>query len=261
MFGIIAIAAFVALVAAGRRYVGRRQFLWIFGAMLGIDLAVVLVSLCDPAAAATESLTGAIVIWIPLVVGYIVNIPATRAWNRAAAAHRLTLETPFAGVWRVAAGGAHRATNHHQIASDQRFAYDFVRVDGATLGSPILAPIAGRVVACSDGAPDHTATGKVIEDPNPFGNYIAIQNDIATVFLAHLQCGSVAVAIGETVHAGAAIARCGNSGRTSGAHLHLHAQLEPEAAPFRATGVPIGFRRDTSSLVLQFGQKIVNVLH
>jgi murein DD-endopeptidase MepM/ murein hydrolase activator NlpD len=39
--------------------------------------------------------------------------------------------------------------------------------------------------------------------------------------LAHLQNGSLAVAVGETVKRGQRVARCGNSGNTALPHLHF----------------------------------------
>jgi hypothetical protein len=54
-------------------------------------------------------------------------------------------------------------------------------------------------------------------------------------------CGSICVEAGERVAAGDEVARCGNSGRSTGPHLHVHAQQTPEPAPFKAAGVPISF--------------------
>jgi murein DD-endopeptidase MepM/ murein hydrolase activator NlpD len=62
------------------------------------------------------------------------------------------------------------------------------------------------------------------------------------VLMAHLQKGSVLVAKGEIVRAGQPLAKCGNSGNTSGPHLHLQVQNQPD---FSAPGLityPILFR-------------------
>ncbi len=165
--------------------------------------------------------------------------PARRRWLAEAAADPLVLAPPFEGRWRTVVGGPDVGTNHHLIASDQRFAYDFMRVGSASLGSTILAPIAGRVVSACDGRPDHRASMRVFEDPMPLGNHVAIDSGRGVVFLCHLQNGSVLVHVGDLVDAGTPIGRCGNSGRTTRPHLHLHAQDLPEYAFNRARGIPI----------------------
>jgi murein DD-endopeptidase MepM/ murein hydrolase activator NlpD len=165
---------------------------------------------------------------------------AERAWI-AAARSPLLLDAPFAGEWRVVAGGPNPARNHHVVASDQRFAYDFINTDGRSAGLDILAPITGTVVVAHDGEADHPPSMRVIEDPLPLGNHVAIETAGGVVFLCHLQRGSVAVREGERVESGSLIGRCGNSGRTTRPHLHIHAQDMPAYAFNRATGVPISF--------------------
>jgi len=165
---------------------------------------------------------------------------AEREWI-AAARSPLLLDAPFAGEWRVAAGGPNPARNHHVVASDQRFAYDFVNTDGPSAGVDILAPVAGTVVVAHDGEADHPPSMRVIEDPLPLGNHVAIETPGGVVFLCHLQRGSVAVREGERVEIGSLIGRCGNSGRTTRPHLHIHAQDLPVYAFNRAIGVPIAF--------------------
>ena len=165
-----------------------------------------------------------------------------RRW-RAAAENALVLAPPFPGRWRVAAGGPWARENHHLAASDQRYAYDFVRLDASSFGSPILAPADGDVAAARDGMEDHPPSRRVrAEGRRPCGNYVAIETGRAFVLLCHLQRGSVRVTTGDRVRAGDEIARCGNSGNTSVPHLHLHAQDRAAEAPFVAQGVPVAFR-------------------
>jgi murein DD-endopeptidase MepM/ murein hydrolase activator NlpD len=60
--------------------------------------------------------------------------------------------------------------------------------------------------------------------------------------MAHLQKGSVLVAPDSLVHNGQPIAKCGNSGNTSGPHLHIQVQNQPN---FLLSGVetfPILFK-------------------
>jgi hypothetical protein len=185
-----------------------------------------------------------------------------RTWNaHARAAEPLLLAPPFRGSWVVAAGGALPGFNHHTIAKDQYFAYDFIRRDAMTLGSEILAPIAGDVVAASDGMPDR-APSRNADDPSvrarALGNFVAIAAPRGVVFLCHLQNGSVRVNVGDAVSVGDEIGRCGNSGRTTMPHLHLHAQDLPEYAFNRAYGIPIAFAGPKSPRILQAGSRLRN---
>jgi murein DD-endopeptidase MepM/ murein hydrolase activator NlpD len=157
----------------------------------------------------------------------------------------LVLEPPFDGRWFVAAGGPLPGLNHHVIARDQYFAYDFVRAGAPSLGSAILAPVAGTVVAASDGMDDRPRSAK-LDDPSikgrELGNYVVIAAPLGYVFLCHLAKGSIGVAPGDRVAAGDPLGRCGNSGRSSGAHLHVHAQDAPTYAFDAAGGLPIAFQ-------------------
>jgi murein DD-endopeptidase MepM/ murein hydrolase activator NlpD len=86
------------------------------------------------------------------------------------------------------------------------------------------------------------------------GNYVAIARGDITVFLCHLRLGSVAVRVDEWLAAGTPIGRCGNSGRTTRPHLHLHAQDRPDYALRAAHGVPVAFVDGSGSpRVLGFG--------
>jgi murein DD-endopeptidase MepM/ murein hydrolase activator NlpD len=95
--------------------------------------------------------------------------------------------------------------------------------------------------------------GKGLPDGLPkaafFGNYILIDADAGDCLLmAHLKQGSVLVRPGMQVAAGKLVGRVGNSGNTSGAHLHiemLDGILEFDkllTREFRQSGLPFGFR-------------------
>lgn len=188
-------------------------------------------------------------------VAAIDGLAFARTWNaRARAVEPLLLAEPFHGSWVVAAGGALPGLNHHTIARDQYFAYDFIRQDATTLGSDILAPIAGTVVGSSDGMQDR-APSRNPDDPSirgrELGNFVAIAAPRGVVFLCHLQNGSVRVKVGDVVRVGDEIGRCGNSGRTTMPHLHLHAQDIPEYAFNRANGLPVAFAGPKRPRILQ----------
>jgi len=83
-------------------------------------------------------------------------------------------------------------------------------------------------------------------DEHPAGNYLSIRVTEAVdkpvhVLLAHLEKGSLRVAVGQEVRAGDWIACCGNSGNTTVPHLHIHAQPGMRVAPGMDWGIPIAF--------------------
>ena len=78
------------------------------------------------------------------------------------------------------------------------------------------------------------------------GNFVLL--DIGRgrfAFYGHLMRGSVTVREGDRVKKGATIARIGNSGNSTGAHLHFHLTGEPAVAELigSAHGIPFVFDR------------------
>lgn len=166
-----------------------------------------------------------------------------RAWY-AAHAGGITLQPPFSGTWSVAVSGPMPRANHHLVASDQRYACDLVAAGGSR-GRPILAPCHGEIVHAVDAFDDAPDSRYVTSPPRgaELGNHVVVRPDGTGthVFLCHLQRGSVAVKPGDRVAPGDLLGRCGNSGRTSRSHLHIHAQDLDHYAFNRATGIPISF--------------------
>jgi hypothetical protein len=155
------------------------------------------------------------------------------------------LEAPFEGRWKALGTGPWAAWNHHLAASDQWFATDWLRVDRESRGSRVLSPVNGVVANVEEGHPDKPARRWVQRDiANPAGNYVSLRVDGREhmyVILAHLERGSVAVWPGKAVRVGDLIGRCGNSGNTTRAHLHVHAQPVPRVAPGTMWGIPVLF--------------------
>jgi murein DD-endopeptidase MepM/ murein hydrolase activator NlpD len=106
-----------------------------------------------------------------------------------------------------------------------RYAMDIAMPEG----TPILAARGGVVVRIEN---NQSGRGN-----NPSGNYVRILHDDGTmgVYL-HLMQGSAAVREGQQVMAGSQIARSGNTGNSTGAHLHFVIQrnvgLALESIPF-----------------------------
>ncbi|SBV36533.1 Peptidase M23 [uncultured Stenotrophomonas sp.] len=95
-------------------------------------------------------------------------------------------------------------------------------------GTPVLAARAGTVMQAVDDAPDDGSLLRVLHADGSMAVY------------AHLQTGSFRVRPGQRVEAGQTLARSGNSGRSSGPHLHFAVQANTGLAlvsiPFRMAG-------------------------
>jgi murein DD-endopeptidase MepM/ murein hydrolase activator NlpD len=209
-------------------------------------------------------------LWPPALAGQVLQfVGDRRAAPRAVAdassyrqkmRYSLPFRTPVEGEWYVLNGGPDEQTSHSWELVSQRYAYDFVVVDGTLrrwregtegrelgdylcYGEPILAPADGVVVAVEDAIRDapHPGTGWL----DPFtrhiaGNRVVIQHAEGEYsLLAHLMPGSIAVSVGERVPRGREIGRCGNSGNSSEPHLHF--QVQDKADFFEAAGLPVAF--------------------
>ena len=181
-----------------------------------------------------------------------------QSWLARASEKPIALTPPFAGRWRVAAGGPDPRYNHHQIVSDQYFAYDFVCDDGDSWDQPIVAPCDGLIAYIEDRHDDAAPNESQRDSVHPAGNYISIETRGGYVILAHLKRGTMEVKSGAPVRAGDPLARCGNSGNTRGAHLHVHAQATPYIDLNVAKGVPIAFKASGASeaLLLEYGDRM-----
>ncbi len=159
----------------------------------------------------------------------------------------ITIAPPLRGAGWTALNGcctpnAHRnvrVASGSRIGTAETFAIDYVRVDGNRFyqgngstnaqypyfGALIYAVAAGTVVALHDGMDESIPFQPVttLHKPEDFGgNYVLIrQAQGVYAFYAHMQKGSVAVAVGQQVTAGTAIGRVGNSGNSSNPHLHF----------------------------------------
>lgn len=191
----------------------------------------------------------------------------------------VVLMLPFTGWWVVQNSPARRVPSHGSDLLGQRYAIDFVGVDerGRTapirdwrtflvtepperffaFGRPILAPVAGVVVAVHEGEPDHEArrsplalvpyalgqAGRLQEGYAAVaGNHVVIQDAASGAFvtLVHLRRGSVRVRTGEVVALGQVVAECGNSGNSTQPHVHVQVTNSSDFAT--ATGLPVAFR-------------------
>jgi murein DD-endopeptidase len=178
------------------------------------------------------------------------------------------LTPPFkGGIWLAGEGPANDSSHRRAIVaidghiySPERFAIDWVKVgpngdsrhDGATQNEnwwgwsePVFAVADGEITEVVDGITDNTprVLPPVTLD-NIAGNYVTLQ--IASnryVTYAHLQNGTIKVRLHVHVHRGDLLALLGNSGNTTGAHLHL--QVTDRNSVLQSQGVPFVFRSFT----------------
>lgn len=175
-----------------------------------------------------------------------------------------TLSPPFrGGIW-VAGDGPMNDSNHRRsifaidgnIYSPERFAIDWVKVgpngdsrhDGAAKnadwwgwGEPVLAVADGEITEVVDEFPDNVprVLPPVTLD-NIAGNHIILKiSQDRFVTYAHLQKGSIKVRAGAHVRRRDVLALLGNSGNTTGAHLHL--QVTDGDSVLKSQGVPFVF--------------------
>ncbi len=187
------------------------------------------------------------------------------------------LRLPFTGTWLVQNSPARRVPSHGTELLGSSWAIDFVGVDGSGRSAPgrdwrtvlatepperffafgraILAPAGGVVVAAHDGEEDHAARRSqlallpyMLGQPGRLrrgaaalaGNHVVLQLEPGVfVALVHLRCGSIRVAVGDTVAAGRPLAECGNSGNSTQPHVHVQAMDSMDLAGAR--GLPLRF--------------------
>ena len=185
----------------------------------------------------------------------------TREQYRTQARLRLPFRRPREdGAWYVAWGGRNPVDNYHVIATDQRFAYDFVVMRGTAVsagsgernednfcwGEPVVAPAAGRVVRAVGDIADNERPGTVRPGVSAPGNHVVIDHGNGEhSLIGHFRHGSLAVREGQQVEAGTLLGLCGNSGNSSLPHVHYH--LQTGAAYGQGDGLPAIFNGYTSN--------------
>src|SRR5690606_8804086 len=137
------------------------------------------------------------------------------------------------------AGGPFRLTQgangkYSHFTPKGRYAVDIAMPEG----TPIVAARGGMVVRVEN---DQSGRGD-----NPSGNFVRILHDDGTmgVYL-HLMKGSVAVREGQRIDAGSRIARSGNTGNSTGPHLHFVVQRN---VGLTVESIPFNFNRPVNSL-------------
>ena len=170
------------------------------------------------------------------------------------------LTFPVAGKFTIVFG--HASEGDHAERS-QAFAYDIAPLgpryellangDGsenahfAGWERDVRAPGAGIVVRIQEGLPDNPSPGQVPDvGSGPDGAHSVLGNGLVIdhgngefSLLGHLRQGSLLVRQGQHVEAGERVGKVGNSGHSSGPHLHYHLMDGPEL--FLSNGLPARF--------------------
>jgi hypothetical protein len=173
---------------------------------------------------------------------------------------RTRLLFPVAGKFTIVSG--HASEGDH-IERSQAFAYDiaplgpryelFADGDGsenahfAGWERDVRAPAAGIVARVHDGLPDNPSPGLLPDlDSGPDGSRAVLGNGLVIdhgnaefSLLGHMRQGSLLVRQGQRIEAGEGVGKVGNSGHSSGPHLHYHLMDGPEL--FLSDGLPARF--------------------
>jgi len=173
----------------------------------------------------------------------VVNGPEVAIDRRAP----IVIAPPLAGDgWVVSSGccspNVHRDTrlaiNGDRIGTPETFAIDWVRVkndriydgDGSqneqhyAFGADILAVADATVVIVQDGEPEQLPDVRLVPEKSTelSGNLVILELEPGVfAAYAHLQPGSITVKVGDKVKVGQHLANLGNSGNSSGPHLHF----------------------------------------
>lgn len=191
--------------------------------------------------------------------------------------YRFPASAVSGGHWRLGTG--HDATSHHRGAHNQRFAYDLgiVKWNGSkyssikpgtngsknsdyyVFGTPIYAMADGFIRKCRRDQADNVP-GVLDPDPEVEGNHLYIEHASGEVALyAHFKAGSLsstlcpaaaATDLSIFVKQGQFLGYSGNSGNSSGPHLHLHLADKVGFGSYSnpAQGLPLRFNHATARM-------------
>jgi hypothetical protein len=179
----------------------------------------------------------------------------------------VVIDPPLRGAGYVDANGCCGASPHTRalLAIDgnrylaQRYAVDWVRIDDGgfwwrgdpsknesyvVFGAAVFAATSGGVVSTRNDLLENTPPHPLpnLDVDNALGNHVIVDiGDGRFATYAHLQPGSVQVSVGDRVHRGQSLGRVGNTGSSSGPHLHFHVTDSAAGNGILSNGVPYVF--------------------
>jgi murein DD-endopeptidase MepM/ murein hydrolase activator NlpD len=178
-----------------------------------------------------------------IAISYKFSIGDPWAIHDPAATYRLPFQDGQTTMVGQVAGG--RISTHTDSSS--RFAVDFV----VPIGTPVLAARSGRVVDIDQG---YTVGGN---DPKLKPNHILILHEDGTLGIySHMSPYHMTVSFGQRVEAGTLIGYSGNTGYSSGPHLHFAVLVNDHSADGSANyhSVPATFVNDVPNHAIQLFQ-------
>jgi hypothetical protein len=203
--------------------------------------------------------------------GFPAPVPYLAARTPVSRHQPITVAAPLRGAGWVAVNGCCDSANGHRggiipidgrLRAVERFAIDFVQlgpdrrlfvgpVENLSsfryYGADVHSVADGTVVRTHDGEPEQTPPNGPAEFPTPQnagGNWLVV--DIGGghfAFYAHLQPRSITAKVGDRVRPGQVLGLLGNTGNSTGPHLHFHIMDSPS---FDSDGLPFQFDAFTS---------------
>lgn len=139
---------------------------------------------------------------------------------------------PFSRGSRVYVSQGYDGASTHKGLS--RYAVDF----SVPVGTPVYAARGGKVVATES----RHDKGGFSKEFGKYANYVVIEHSDATLGkYYHLKHSGVAVSVGDTVEAGELVGYSGNTGYSSGPHLHFSvSKVDPDSMN-RPLTLPVRF--------------------
>jgi murein DD-endopeptidase MepM/ murein hydrolase activator NlpD len=138
-------------------------------------------------------------------------LPGTNIPDRATGTY---LGLPFAGNFGIS-----------QLWGENPRAYGKISYDGVPLkghnGIDYLTPMGTPLLAVDNGV----VSEAVHNDPTGLGHYIKLRHSWGESLYAHLE--RIDVQAGQSVNRGQTIGRSGNTGNSSGPHLHFAIRIDP----------------------------------
>jgi murein DD-endopeptidase MepM/ murein hydrolase activator NlpD len=168
------------------------------------------------------------------------SFSSTFSWVRGSVSARhddsVIYHLPFAPGSRVYVSQGYNGASTHRGMS--RYAVDFP----VPVGTPVYAARGGTVVACEE----RYNKGGYAKSFGKYANYVVIEHTDKTLGnYYHLKQNGVTVSVGDHVKVGTLLGYSGNTGYSSGPHLHFSvSKVDPQSGK-RPMTIPVRFKNSS----------------